>query len=128
MQWLAENQENKSLFPLVVYRYQETNSLFPGKVSGDIVQVTPMMDRIAFRFENDPSLGIGAVIYDPFIDVLRADLVGLPPGATARYAMVLLDTQPVILGARYRYILARFGTDGEIAEVIPTAPVEVELF
>jgi hypothetical protein len=112
--------------PLVVYRAQETNSLFPGKVSGDIVQVTPMMDRIAFRFETDPNLGVGAVIYDPFIDVLRGDQVGMPPGATVRNALVLLDTQPVILGA-LSLCPRPFRTDGEIAEVIPTAPVEVQL-
>jgi hypothetical protein len=37
----------------------------------------------------------------------------------------LLDTQPMIAGARYGYLLARFGADKEIREVIPVGEVEV---
>jgi hypothetical protein len=47
------------------------------------------------------------------------------PGSFGRNVIVLYDTQPVVLGARYRYLLVRFGPNREIAEVIPTTTVDV---
>jgi hypothetical protein len=35
------------------------------------------------------------------------------------------DTQPVVSGSRYKYLLVRFQRDGEIAEVIPTNEVDI---
>ena len=129
MVWLASSTEGDPLFPCVVYRYQETNSFFPDKVSGDVVQVTPMMERIAYSVGPDPQLGTAAKIYDPFIDVYGASFLNLPEipeSAVARNALVLLDTQPVILGAKYRYVIVRYGENREIAEVIPTEPVTIQ--
>ena len=64
---------------------------------------------------------------DPFIDVYSASLLDIPVGGSsvARNAIVLLDTQPVVLGARYRYLLVRFGEDREITDVVVTPPVDV---
>ena len=51
---------------------------------------------------------------------------GIPgAGASPVHGMYLLDTQPVVLGARYRYLLVRFKEDREIDQVIPTNEVEV---
>ena len=110
----------------MVYRYQETNHFF-GRVSGDLTQVTPMMERIAYTVGNDPTFGVSALIYDPFIDIYQASLLNLPEflGTIGRNAIVLLDTQPVVSGARYRYLLVRFGDNREIVEVIPTAPIDI---
>jgi hypothetical protein len=123
MIYLANSQAGDSVFPLVVYRYQETNGYFP-KVSGDIVQVSPMMERIAYNTVNDPQFGVNAFIYDPFIDVLSSSYFNVP-GSEGRNYIVLYDTQPVVLGARYRYLLVRFGPDREIVEIIPTKTVDV---
>ena len=41
------------------------------------------------------------------------------------FFIYLQDTQPVISGARYRYLLVRFRKNGEIAEVLPTNEMEV---
>jgi hypothetical protein len=120
---IAKNQAGESLFPLVVYRFQETNQYFP-KVSGDLTQVTPMMETIAYNVGVDLQYGASALIYDPFIDVFSASLLPIQKNI-GRNAIVLLDTQPVVLGARYRYLLVRFGENREIVEVIPTAPVDV---
>jgi hypothetical protein len=126
MNHLAKSTTGDSLFPLVVYRYQETNQYFPS-VSGDLTQVTPMMEHIAYSVGTDPSFGSSALIFDPFIDVFQASLLNLPEfgGTVGRNALVLLDTQPVLLGARYRYLLVRFGDNREIVEVIPTSSVDV---
>lgn len=128
MKWLAKDQHGDSLFPLVVYRYQETNQFFP-KVSGDLTQVTPMMENIAYNIHVDLNDGNSTYIYDPFIDVYSASLLDIPDigggNILARNAIVLLDTQPVVLGARYRYLLVRFGEDREITEVFVTPSVDV---
>jgi hypothetical protein len=124
---IAKDQNGDSLFPLVVYRYQETNQFFP-IASGDLTQVTPMMESIAYTVGNDPIFGTSALIYDPFIDVYSASLLNLPDlggAGVARNALTLLDTQPVLIGAKYRYLLVRFGADREITEVFVTPPVEV---
>jgi hypothetical protein len=124
---IAKDQNGDSLFPLVVYRYQETNHYFP-MVSGDLTQVTPMMESIAYTIGNDPTFGSSTLIYDPFIDVYSASQLNLPDlgdAGIARNAITLLDTQPVVLGARYRYLLVRFGADREITKVFVTPPVEV---
>ena len=47
------------------------------------------------------------------------------PLPNATYGVYLVDTQPVILGARYRYLLVRFKDNHEIDQVIPTNEVEV---
>lgn len=125
---IAKSQTGESLFPAVVYRYQETNQYFPSLVSGDLVQVTPMMETIAYTVGVDQQFGVSALIYDPFIDVYSASLLPLPGqggSALGRNAILLLDTQPVVLGARYRYLLVRFGENREIVEVIPTQTVDI---
>jgi hypothetical protein len=124
---VAASSAGGRLFPLVVYRFQETNQYFP-RVSGDLTQVTPMMENIAYTVGNDATFGPSALIFDPFIDIYQASLLNVPGlggGATSRNAIVLLDTQPVVKGARYRYLLVRFGDNREIVEVIPTAPVDI---
>ncbi len=118
--YLFTNKAGEKLFPLVVYRYQFGNVFFP-KVSGDLVQVTPLMEKIAYAVENDPSLGTSAVIYDPFILVTSGTIAG----DQKSNLIWLLDTQPVISGARYAYLLVRFDAYGEIKDVSPTFFVDV---
>ncbi|MBL7077606.1 MAG: hypothetical protein ISS31_09045 [Kiritimatiellae bacterium] len=105
-----------SLFPVVAYRYQEANSAFP-VVSGDVIQVSPLMEQIASAVAIDPN--VGTRLYDPFVSVFET---GDDTGIGYIY---LLDTQPVLTYGRYVYLLVRLLPNGEIAEVIPTPAVEV---
>lgn len=190
--YTSDNLPHKSILPFVIYRYQVPNGNFP-QVSGEVVQVSPLIEQIAWRSGLSPQFGIyGAIIEDPFIAVVPVseDFVSLlctgevpdlrnnynysdchtedmvitqqpEPGTvvgygthvitiTARdkfgntstiqttytldpppvsgplpYEIHALDTQPVLMGARYRYLLARFKENGEIDQVIPVDEIDV---
>ncbi len=107
---LPTNSLAESLFPVVLFRQQVTNASFPA-VSGDVVQVSPMMESIAWGTN-----GNHIVILDPYVLVHRGIYVN-----EGESGMFLRDTQPIISGSRYRYLLVRFNHVGEIAEVIPAA-------
>jgi len=112
----------ESLFPAALYRFQVANDAFPD-VSGDVTQVTPLMEQIAYEQAVVPGVGNSTVIHDPFIRVFPDNS---PTPLSGPRGIYLLDTQPVIVGARYRYVLVRFAARSmEIAEVIPTNEVEV---
>jgi hypothetical protein len=119
---IYKNEADQPLLPVALYRYQVTNTFFP-MVSGDVAQVSPLMESIAHttRLGGD---GVNEVsIYDPFITVV-------PRAGSTVADIYLLDTQPVVANAAYRYLLVRLRapTDpapGEIDQVIPTNAVEV---
>ena len=108
----------KSPFPCVLYRHQVANAKF-ATVSGDIIQCSPMMESIAFQ-----KSGAAAVIWDPFV-IFDGISQAFGSGTIGYLNTFLRDTQPVLAGARYKYILVRFGRDGEIAEVLATNEMEV---
>lgn len=98
---------------VVLYRQQVANALFP-TVPGDVVQVSPLVRKIAWI----PSTVSGrnaARLIDPFF-ALR---LNAPPG-DIHYSidLFLLDTQGVVNGARYHYYVVCFGSDGEITQTI----------
>lgn len=109
----TENGDVKMLFPCALYRYQVSNDLFP-KVSGDVYQVSPLMENIA----HDKTTNGRADIYDPF--VADQSILSEPDV----HGIFLLDTQPVVVGAAYRHLLVRFTSRGEVAQVIPLNEVE----
>ena len=88
-------------------------------VSGDIIQCSPLMESIAFE-----KSGTSAIIWDPFV-IYDGISVNLGSGTINYLNTYLRDTQPVLAGARYKYVLVRFGKDGEIAEVLGTNEMEV---
>ncbi|MBL9170647.1 MAG: hypothetical protein JNN07_23145 [Verrucomicrobiales bacterium] len=108
------NSDGESLFPVMLFRRQVPNDDFPS-VSGDSVQVTPLMESIAWGLNGGRS-----VLYDPYVLVERG------ARALGGGGLYLRDTQPIIRGARYRYSLVRFNKLGEMAEVIGVAN-EVEV-
>jgi hypothetical protein len=112
-----KNADGESLLPFVLYRFQVPNAEYP-QVSGDIYQVSPMMESIASRLENFPGFGITAYQnYDPFVFLASNTTRGEPQW----FDLLVKDTQPVISGAEYRYLLVRFDpVSKEIAEIIPT--------
>lgn len=112
------DEEGQSLFPFVLYRYQLPNAAYP-QVSGDIYQVSPMMESIATRLESIPELAGGLAYrnYDPFIMID----VSATRDDRQWFDLLMEDSQPVISGAAYRYLIVRFDPETmEIAEIIPT--------
>jgi hypothetical protein len=73
------------------------------------------MERIAYAVS-----GGDVLLYDPFVRLWR-DMV-----ATPYYDLYLIDTQPVVIGARYKYLLVRFKPNHELDQVIATNEVEVQ--
>jgi hypothetical protein len=107
-----------SLLPIVLYRQQVTNSYFP-KVSGDIMQVSPLIERI-------PWLTVTNQVF--VVDFLFAGAyVNNPAKDRYDFFIYLRDTQPVQLGARYRYFVVRFNDKREVQEIIPAGEVELPL-
>ena len=102
---VANRVARRSLLPAVVYRYQVPNQRFP-TVSGDVVQVTPLIEGIAARDET-----IGGteytVVYDPYFE-FQNRFVYLRP------------SQPLVHQADYRYLLVLFRDDGEVDVVVPS--------
>lgn len=124
----------KSILPVVLYRMQVPNSIYP-TVSSNVVQASPMVENIAFgQLPKEPSkqrYSDAAFIVDPFIAVIpdQADenlFTDLPP-PDGRCGIYLLDTTPLLAGAAYQYFLLRFGSDGEMEQVIPTNTIDLEV-
>lgn len=116
---LYDKDDGTTVLPVVLYRYQVPNADFP-TVSGDVIQASPLMEKIAYEQTNMNPYGPVTIIRDPFIGVY-----GVPAAGVPFYNIYLLDTQPMVIGARYAYLLVRFGPDREIEEVIPTNEVEL---
>lgn len=111
------------LLPIVVYRQQVTNAFFP-KVSGDVAQVSPMIERLPWSTFNFLGDNFTVFIMDRLIATQFEFDRGLPNGA---YYMYLRDQQPVLLGARYRYFVVRFKANREVDYIIPAGEVEIPL-
>ncbi len=110
--------EPRRLTPFVLYRTQVPSALWP-QVPGDISQVSPRMEAIAWATSSG-----GYTIYDPFVHVKQ------PNGASATPAdpgyLYVLDTQPIVGRAKYRYYLMLLHpVTGEIEEVLVTNDVEL---
>ena len=115
LNWVFTNvTSGESVLPIALYRYQVANANYPN-VSGDVAQVSPLMERIAFAVS-----GGDVLLYDPFIRLWR-DMI-----ATPYYDLYVIDTQPVVIGARYKYLLVRFKPNHELDQVIATNEVEVQ--
>jgi hypothetical protein len=110
--------EPRRLTSFVLYRTQVPSTLWP-QVPGDVAQVSPRMDAIAWAASSG-----GYTIYDPFVYIKQ------PVGSSATPAdpgyMYVVDTQPVVARAKYRYYLMLLHpVTGEIEEVLVTNDVEL---
>jgi hypothetical protein len=113
------NVLGQTLVPSVVlYRYQVTNAFYP-KVSGDLIQVTPLMENIAHDKVAVNGESVTRIL-DPFVR-----LVSPNTAQGTDWQLCLVDTQPAVRRARYAYLMVRMGNDGELEEVIPVPPVLV---
>jgi hypothetical protein len=107
---------------VVVYRTQVTNAAFPS-VSGELIQVTPLMEQIAFQRQALAGGNSLVHVQDPFVRLIPVEET---PGAM-NWSLYLLDTQPVLEAASYQYFLVRLDADTrEITEVVPTNAIELQ--
>ncbi len=128
----ARNSRNPELngqllLPIVVYRQQITNSVF-SKVSGNLIQVTPLLERLAWGF-SPHILGTHGppdttTVYDPLIAATR-ESVGQGNSISLGYFLYLRDQQPVMLGASYHYYVVRFNAKHEVAETIDAGSITI---
>jgi hypothetical protein len=113
---LETNVFGDAIFPCALYRYQMPNANFP-TVSGDVIQVSPLMETIAYQQTSIPGQTTNTFIQDPFVAM---------SGSYPYVFLWLRDTQPQISGASYKYILVRFDpVTHEIDQLIPSNEVEV---
>lgn len=112
------SRANEPLLPLVIYRQQVTNALFP-RVSGDVVQVSPMIERIPWISIS----GGRTVIIPDRLFVLRGETYN----DHSYYLLYVRDQQPVLAGARYAYFVVRFDRQREVQEIIPAGEIELPL-
>ena len=119
-----EDDAKNSLFPCALYRYRVADPFGDTGIKQDLVQVTPLMESIAYGFVDaqgnvsNPN-GAWTRIYDRFI---RLDNTAgeLTSDGKLIYKMYLTDTLPVVSGATYRYLLVRFDSvSKEPKHVIP---------
>ncbi len=125
--YLIKTADGRPLLPAVLYRMQVTNALFP-RVSGDMVQCSPLIETIPWfnpclsgTFDGPCTV---SRIRDPLIRAIYYAFIG-PEVTTYGFSIVLLDTQPVISGASYRYSLVRFDNKREPDTIIPCGEVDV---
>lgn len=106
-----ERSSGESLLDFALYRYEVPTATRP-EVSGDVYQVSPLIDGIAASeifFQGQAAYAI----HDPYVFI-----VPVAPGAR-EFHLWVKDTQPVTLDSSYRYLVVRFDQGGEIAQVIP---------
>jgi hypothetical protein len=95
---------------------------FPN-VSGDLVQVTPLVEEIAHEWADATAQFPAAhtVIHDPWV-VAQVDQTGPNPVAT----LWLVDRHPVVKGASYEYYVVFYdATTHEVRAVMPTNTVDI---
>jgi len=123
---LTRTLTGETALPCVLYRMQVANALFP-RVSGDIIQVSPLIETIAWHnpclFGEGPCFA--SYIRDPLIRPLYFQELSTGDTFFWRFNLCLLDTQPVISGARYRYFLVHFNEKREPDRIYPCGEVDI---
>ena len=116
------SRNGDSLLPVAVYRLQVTNSSFP-KVSGNLIQVTPLIERIPWKhdyyYSYIPDLLLAAGATPRPINTAFA------PPLLARSYLCVRDQQPVMVGAAYHYYAVRFNAKHEVAETVDAGTVTI---
>jgi hypothetical protein len=102
----------ESILPCVIYR-QQVDPDTGEPVTGDLVQVSPMIEDLLLRSDSGRMH-----IYNPFVDIYSN---GVSVG------VYIKDTQPVILGNTYAYHAVRFKENGEIDRIVPLPIITLPL-
>ena len=106
---------DENVLPFILYRYQVADDNYPS-VSGDISQVSPLIDKV--RTQTSASR---VELVDPFLEIYT------DPDDASKIGLYIRDTQGVVRGATYVYLLVRFKENGEIDRTIPTNKVAIPL-
>lgn len=107
---LFTTAQGETALPCALYRYQmdpTTNE----PVTGDIIQCSPLLEDLLIKEE-----AANLKLYNPFIDIFEDG---------GSYGVYIKDTQPVIAGATYQYLLVRFKDNGEIDRVLKPNAVTI---
>lgn len=122
-------RSSRPLLPVVMYRRQEANTLYPSPPD-TIVQCSPRITGLAWQNNaagprlRDPNIGVSGVGIAPAdLPQIKGPGAEFPPACSVN--LYLLDTKPVIDGARYHYYLVAFGSDGAPSEVIDAGTVDI---
>jgi hypothetical protein len=118
----SPERNNEPLLPIVVYRLELTNATFP-KVSGNLVQVTPLIERIP-SITRGISDGTTVTVPDLLIGTGFESANSQLPSADNSH-LYLRDQQPVMIGASYHYYVVRFNAKHEVAETIDAGIVTI---
>lgn len=117
---IATYDYEKKSFPIVLYR-QQTARTIAGQLTAitgaDLVQVSPMIESIAWRVENGY-----ATLVDPFVRAIRRSPLVVDGGPVE---LCIFDSAPVASGARYAYHLVHFGPDGEPDFITPCGTIPI---
>ena len=114
-----EGDAKQALMPCVLYRSQVANDRFPN-VSGDVIQCSPLVNSIAWIPALVDGVPVAGELADPLFRWIGPDYPAVP-----LLDLYLVDTQPVVRGARYRYWLVRFSNLGEPIQTVPCGEVTV---
>ena len=109
----------RTALPGVLYRMMVDSEGQP--VTRNLVQCSPLVEETSIAAEVS---GTQLSLYDPFLHIGEGVAVA-GGGGDYRYPLYLVDTQPVIAGDSYRYFLALFRVDGELAAVLDVGTVTV---
>ena len=117
----------QKLLPFVLYRQQVVNAAYPS-VSGDVIQVSPLIAKIPTVIFNDPNVALWtqAKLLDPFFRWLGPGIDLLGTTVNPAVELYLVDTQPVVGGAQYRYWLTRFNAFNEPVQTIPCGEITIQ--
>ena len=110
---------------IMLYRQQIPNPRFT-QVSGATIQCSDRVDHIITKVDNPGSASASSVLLDPRIGFAGSSQTSVNSnnGAGGNFSngplelqLFLLDQQPQISGATYRYTLVHYRPDGEIAHL-----------
>jgi len=114
------DHNGQPLLPIVVYRQQTANAVFP-VVSGSLIQVSPLIERIPYT-----AATVG--VHIPFVtvpDLLFAAGSEATPASSMTSFLYVRDLQPVMVGATYHYYVMRMNDKHEVAEIIDAGAVTI---
>lgn len=99
----------RTALPCVIYRMNVNSAGNP--ISRNLIQCSPRIDEATAAIHLQ---GANWKIEDPHLHIGLPQLVG----GFYRYPLYIKDTQPVIRGDRYRYLMALFRSNGELETVL----------
>ena len=122
---LSKNPDHNGqpLLPIVIYRQQITNAMFP-KVSGSLVQVTPLIERIPYSLYVNADQTI-VTVPDLLIESGFEYSQSLDGNLIPNYYLYVRDLQPVMVGASYQYFVMRMNEKHEVSEIIDAGIVTI---